>query len=59
MIKGWRNDPAWVAHYAKRDAEHEQRVMNRVQLEILTRQNESEIEDSMRRLRLWAEKAIA
>lgn len=33
MRKGWRNDPAWVALYAKRDEDRIQRELNRLRLE--------------------------
>lgn len=33
--RGWRNDPAWVAHYAARDAERARREIARIQSDMM------------------------
>lgn len=35
MIKGWRNDPRWVAHYNKRDAERRERAIERAKRDLM------------------------
>ena len=43
MIKGWRKDPAWLAHYKKVEEERTVAVMRRVALE-------NEIHNSLNRI---------
>jgi hypothetical protein len=51
MIRGWRLDPRWIAHYEKRDRERAQRAMQRLEMEHRMKYNADALEASMRRLR--------
>ena len=42
MIKGWRNDPAWVAHYKKVESERTAMRKARVDLEMLRLKQDKE-----------------
>jgi hypothetical protein len=33
MIKGWKNNPAWVEYYERRDIEKKTRQFNRLEME--------------------------
>lgn len=50
MIKGWRNDPAWIKHYAERDAKRGQLTLMRMKLEAEMRLEEikREMDDRLR-----------
>jgi len=36
MIKGWRLDPAWVAHYERRDRERFSRQIEQIKTQTAT-----------------------
>ena len=51
MIKGWRNDPRWIEHYAKRDEDRAQRQFERVKLEHDMAMLDRRIADSVERMK--------
>lgn len=50
MIKGWRNDPAWVEFYAKRDSERMAREIKRIKDEVSLQQSLAAADAAMRRV---------
>jgi len=51
MIKGWRNDPQWVAFYAKRDRERIEREIERLKIETEIAMRNVEADVARRQLR--------
>lgn len=47
MVKGWRNSPEWIAHYAARDKARIERQIERLQIEVRMQQQQA----AMRSLR--------
>jgi hypothetical protein len=48
MIRGWRNDPRWVEFYKKRDEERARREMQRAEIEMQLRLNESRVDQAIK-----------
>jgi hypothetical protein len=59
MVRGWRNDPHWVAFYAQRDKDRIEREIARVKADMQSEFNRVELEASIRRLRRPLTKFIA
>lgn len=51
MIRGWRLDPRWVEHYAKRDHDRIHREIERIKMEYQMEQLRADAEAAARRLR--------
>lgn len=50
MIKGWRNDPHWVAFYKRRDEARVAREIERFKYEMKQKQNQELMADMIRRM---------
>ena len=50
MKRAWRLDPAWIAHYQRRDEEREKREIERLRIEtnVFLRNLERELNDPKR-----------
>lgn len=50
MIKGWRLNPLWVEHYAKRDKARLERQLQRAQIEVRQEMLNIDMERAIKRL---------
>jgi hypothetical protein len=59
MIKGWRNDPRWVAFYAMRDRERIEREIGRLKAETAIAMKNADVDRAVRQLQRprWASSA--
>ena len=51
MKRGWRNDPAWIEHYRRRDEALAQRQIDRLKFEVQQARLQADVESSFRRMR--------
>lgn len=51
MIRGWRNDPAWVEFYQRREQERSQRRLERLRMEMQIAVDNERAEAQLRTLR--------
>ncbi len=50
MKRGWRNDPAWIAHYAKRDEDMAKRQIERIKFENLQQMLQVDVDSAFMRM---------